>query len=164
MKVKRGPAIWFSLVLTSVTWIYPASASDAKENPQMVPSSPVVAFNNAAARTSQSKLIVDSTAQKWSQFQHLAEEWKAKRGATSSITEMSMMEPYQKIIGMGESAVPLILAQLKAEGDEPDQWFWALRILTDANPVKPQDQGDFLAMSRAWIDWGTTKDYAEYAG
>jgi len=61
---------------------------------------------------------------------------------------------------MGESAVPAILAQLKAEGDEPDQWFWALRMMTGENPVKPEDQGDFLAMARAWITWGEIKNYA----
>ena len=156
MKVKRVAApvkACFSLVLTTVIWLYPASEANA--NAQTVCSGIAV-----VSRTSECKLVVDSTAKQWAQFQELRREWKARCGATSSITEMSMLEPYQRIIGMGESAVPAILAQLKAEGDEPDQWFWALRMMTGENPVKPEDQGDFLAMARAWITWGEIKNYA----
>jgi len=77
---------------------------------------------------------------------------------------MSMLEPYQKIIAMGKPAVPLILAQLRTEGDDPDQWFWALRVITGENPVRPEHQGDFLAMANAWLAWGTKQELAEYAG
>jgi len=93
-------------------------------------------------------------------FQALVKQWQSEKGASSSITEMSMLPAYQKIIGMGEDAIPLILAQLKSEGDEPDQWFWALRSITDANPVKPEDRGDFQAMARAWLIWGDKEGYA----
>jgi len=93
-------------------------------------------------------------------FQALVHQWQSEKGAFSSIPEMSMLPPYQKIIGMGEDAIPLILAQLKSEGDEPDQWFWALRSITDANPVKPEDRGDFQAMARAWLIWGDREGYA----
>jgi hypothetical protein len=77
---------------------------------------------------------------------------------------MSMLEPYQMIIAMGQNVVPYIFAQLKAEGDEPDQWFWALRMITRANPVRPEDQGDFRAMAKAWLEWGARRELAEYAG
>lgn len=93
-------------------------------------------------------------------FQRLAAEWKRERGATSSITQMSICDSYQEIIGMGPTVVPLILAQLKAEGTEPDQWFWALQVLTGADPVNPQDRGDFEKMSKSWIDWAATMGYA----
>jgi hypothetical protein len=93
-------------------------------------------------------------------FQALAKEWQAQHGAMSSITEISMLPSYQRIIGIGEDAIPLILQQLKAEGDEPDQWFWALRAIAEENPVAPEDQGDFLKMAKAWIRWGEGLGYA----
>jgi hypothetical protein len=81
------------------------------------------------------------------------EQWKTERGARSSITEAAMMPAYQEIIGMGSKAVPLILEQIRSEGDEPDQWFWALRAITGENPVKPEDQGNFQKMAEAWLQW-----------
>jgi hypothetical protein len=93
-------------------------------------------------------------------FQTLASEWQCQHQAMSSITEMSMLPPYQKIIGMGEDAIPMILEQLRAEGNEPDQWFWALRAITEVNPVAPEDQGNFLKMAQAWIRWGEGEGYA----
>lgn len=165
MKPKRIPPpakIVFSFVLTSVIWLYPASAADANANAQTLCSSPPPP--PAVYRTSEYKVILDPAVKRWVQFQELSRDWKAKRGASSSLADMSMLEPYQKIIGMGPDAVPLILAQLRAEGSEPDQWFWALRILTGINPVKLEDQGDFRAMARAWIDWGSEQERAEYVG
>jgi hypothetical protein len=77
----------------------------------------------------------------------------------STISGMSTLPPYRRIIGIGETAVPWILAQLRSEGDEPDQWFWALQSITGANPVMPEDQGDSPAMARAWIRWGERHGY-----
>lgn len=154
-KVISSPVrVGFSLLIASATWLYPAK--EAKSNPQTVYSA--IPFVSRTGEN-EGKLIVDSKAKQWAQFQSLVAEWKAARGATSSITQMSMLKPYQKIIAMGDGVVPLILAQLRSEGDEPDQWFWALRILTDVNPVRPEDQGDFLAMARAWIEWGESNAY-----
>ena len=78
----------------------------------------------------------------------------------SSITEMAMLPPYQSIIGMGEEAIPLILAQLKSEGDEPDQWFWALAAITGANPISAEDKGNFAKMAQAWFNWAEDAGYA----
>jgi hypothetical protein len=98
--------------------------------------------------------LVDPEAARRHKFCRLVEEWKAARGAISSITAMSTLPAYQKIIGMGEPAILLILEQLKSEGDEPDQWFWVLKALTDDDPVDQADRGDYVAMARAWIQWG----------
>jgi hypothetical protein len=93
-------------------------------------------------------------------FERLLEAGRVERGAISSITEMSMCPAYQHIIGMGETAVPLIFGRLAEEGDDPDQWFWALKSITEADPVPEEDRGDFLAMSRAWLQWGSEHGYA----
>jgi hypothetical protein len=97
--------------------------------------------------------VVDSKTENWLKFQKLVKKWKKQRGASSSITETIAMPAYQEIIGMGEKAVPLLLAQLRSEGDEPDQWFWALRAITGENPVKPEERGNFRKMSQAWLAW-----------
>lgn len=99
------------------------------------------------------ELVLDSEKTDWFRFQNLVEQWKTERGARSSITEAAMMPAYQEIIGMGSKAVPLILEQIRSEGDEPDQWFWALRAITGENPVKPEDQGNFQKMAEAWLQW-----------
>lgn len=145
----------FSLMLTSVTWLYPAT--DATANAQTLRTGSAI-----VSRTSECRLYVDKNVKRWAQFQQLRSEWKVKRGAISSITGMSMLEPYQKIIGMGDDALPLILAQLRSEGDEPDQWFWALKMITGVDPVQPTDQGNFRAMAQAWLAWGESEGYAGY--
>jgi hypothetical protein len=102
---------------------------------------------------SKSAFIVDAFAEDWFKFQELAKEWLNERGARSSITETATMPAYQKIIGMGPAAIAPIIAQLLVEGDQPDQWFWALRAITEANTVKPEDRGNFRKMAQAWIEW-----------
>jgi hypothetical protein len=84
-------------------------------------------------------------------FQQLAAEWKQQSRHMSNTAQMAMLRPYQKIIGMGWDAVPLILEEL---GREPDQWFWALEAITDENPVPPEAAGQVGPMAQAWIDWG----------
>jgi hypothetical protein len=98
-------------------------------------------------------------------FQQLSQQWRDERGTMSSINDMSMLAPYQNIIGMGPDALPLILAQLRAEGDDPDQWFWALLTISEANDMTPpqikeEDQGNFKKMADAWLEWGESQVYA----
>ena len=84
-------------------------------------------------------------------FQRLAAEWKEKSRHMSNTAQMAMLHPYQKIIGMGATAVPLILEELRRE---PDQWFWALEVITDENPVTPEAAGKVRLMAQAWVEWG----------
>lgn len=106
------------------------------------------------------QFVVDAKAAQWIKFQRFVQQWRIERGAMSSITEMAMLRPYQNIIGMGEDAIPLIIAELRSEGDEPDQWFWALRAITGANPVAREDQGDVGKMAQAWFKWAEEEGYA----
>jgi len=86
-------------------------------------------------------------------FEYLRLEWQRERGATSSITGMAICPSYQRIIAMGEKVVPLILRQMEIEGDEPDMWFWALHILTGADPITDDDRGDIVRMAQVWLLW-----------
>jgi hypothetical protein len=105
------------------------------------------------------KTSFDSECSAWIRFHDLAHSWLSERGATSSIVEMSLCPSYQSIIGMGEVALRPIFTQLRSEGDDPDQWFWALRAITNANPVPEDEQGDFSKMARRWIEWGKRQGY-----
>lgn len=89
-------------------------------------------------------------------FAALAEQWRAKTAHLSSITDIAMHPAYQRIIGMGPDAVPLILRELSKE---PDHWFWALVAITGENPVRPEDAGDLDKMAKAWIQLGRDRGW-----
>ena len=74
---------------------------------------------------------------------------------------MAMLKPYQRIIGMGWPAVPLILEELQRE---PDQWFRALESITEHNPVPPEAMGKVRMMALAWVRWGEQQGILGNAG
>src|SRR3954468_4705444 len=84
-------------------------------------------------------------------FRRLAREWKDQSRYLSNTAQMAMLRPYQRIIGMGQPVVPLILEELERE---PDQWFWALESITEENPVPPDSAGIVRTMAQAWVEWG----------
>lgn len=93
-------------------------------------------------------------------FRALVDQWRRERGPTSSTVDMAVCPSYQKIIGMGPRAVPLILSELESEGGHPDHWFWALQALTGINPVTEEDEGDLPRMAREWLEWARAQGYA----
>ena len=90
-------------------------------------------------------------------FKRLAEEWRHERPRGVDVAGMVMHPSYQRIIGMGEDAIPLILNELDRQ---PDHWFWALHSITGANPVPEDCQGNISAMASAWIEWGQRNGYS----
>jgi hypothetical protein len=90
-------------------------------------------------------------------FEKLAASWKAKTRFLSNVTTKILNADYQKIIGMGKDAIPLILNDLADNG--PNDWFWALTAITDVNPIKPEMTGNMVAMTEAWLQWGTQAGY-----
>lgn len=89
-------------------------------------------------------------------FIRLRDEWKAQRGPESSTTRLVMHPAYQKIIGIGPAVVPLLLRELE---QDLDCWFWALRAITEENPVPTEVRGDGPAMAQAWLAWGRERGY-----
>ncbi len=67
-----------------------------------------------------------------------------------------MHPAYQQIIGMGQDAIPLILAEMKRK---PGHWFWALKSITGEDPVLPEQRGRIKKMTEAWINWGRNQGY-----
>jgi hypothetical protein len=90
-------------------------------------------------------------------FERLASGWREETGLLSSITDIAMHPDYQRIIGLGEKALPLILREL---GQQPDHWFWALKAITGEDPVPPEAQGDMQRMRKAWLEWGESRGFS----
>ena len=90
-------------------------------------------------------------------FRQLAATWKLETKFLSNVTVKAMHPAYQKIIGMGKSAVPFILKDLQENG--PRHWFWALTSITDANPIPEKNPGNMTAMTEAWLQWGREEGY-----
>ena len=90
------------------------------------------------------------------EFRSLAERWRQETGMHSSVPKIAMHPAYQRIIGMGEKAVPLILQELQ---NQPDHWFWALNTITGQNPIPPDAAGNIRLMTEAWLEWGKKKGH-----
>lgn len=90
------------------------------------------------------------------EFYDLLFDWKSETLHISSITESAMHPYYQRIIGMGEKVVPLLLLQLEKQ---PDQLFWALKAITGNDPVQPNQRGKMKEMAQAWLKWGKENGY-----
>lgn len=87
-------------------------------------------------------------------FSDLAAKWSHDTALMSSVTQQSMHPAYQRIIGMGPAAIPLILRELQKR---PDHWLWALNAITGEDPARPEDNFDEAVM--AWLKWGKEKGY-----
>lgn len=84
-------------------------------------------------------------------FGRLARQWREETQWLSSTTEISMHPAYQAIIGMGDDALPLILQELRSNCGH---WYWALKAISNADPVPPDDRGIVRRMKAAWLRWG----------
>lgn len=65
-----------------------------------------------------------------------------------------MNPAYQAIIGMGAEALPMILEDLRQNSGH---WFWALKAISNEDPVVPSDRGSVKKMKNAWLQWGEVK-------
>ncbi len=90
------------------------------------------------------------------QFEKLADEWREETKYLSFTQQIAMHSAYQRIIGLGESAIPLILEELSNFGGH---WYWALNSITGENPVKKEDRGNISLTKKAWLEWGTEQGY-----
>ena len=89
-------------------------------------------------------------------FEALASQWYDETGGYSFIVEKTSHPAYQKIINMGQPAVSLLLRELE---QKPAHWFKALRTITGANPVQPEQRGRMRQMAEAWLKWGREHGY-----
>ena len=91
-----------------------------------------------------------------SRFAMLAVEWHDDTDHLSSPVQIAMHEDYQKIIGMGSTALPFILEDLRDRGG---LWYWALNAIAEESPVPEDDAGNIPAMKASWLHWGAERGY-----
>src|SRR5439155_23531623 len=82
------------------------------------------------------------------QFRVLAAQWKKDTLFEPSAWKIAAHPAYQRIIGLGWRAVPLIRGLL---AHEADFWFEALVAITGEQPVAPQHGGNIDAMPQDWL-------------
>jgi hypothetical protein len=100
----------------------------------------------------QQRAITPSDPALEDEFRVLVERWKAET-VHSSLVQTQVQHPaYQRIIGMGQQAVPLILDEMRRR---PDHWFWALHAITGEQPASPG--ATFGEAAEAWLAWGRTR-------
>ncbi len=87
-------------------------------------------------------------------FNDLASQWRRATRHLSLVAKIAMHPAYQRIIGMGDAAVPLILQDL-ARTRGP--WLWALQFITGKNPAETAT--DYDAAVDAWLRWGRERGH-----
>jgi hypothetical protein len=89
-------------------------------------------------------------------FRRLADQWRKETLLSSSVTQDHTHPAYLGILAMGKPALRLILEELQASGGN---WFLALRLIADYDPVPPEHAGVVKRMREDWIAWGRQQDY-----
>ncbi|MBI5865351.1 MAG: hypothetical protein HZB38_12750 [Planctomycetes bacterium] len=87
-------------------------------------------------------------------FQRLARQWREDTRWLSSTTDIAMHPAYQAIIGMGPEALPMIVDDLR---ENAGHWYWALKAISNEDPVPPGDRGAIKRMKAAWLRWAEEK-------
>lgn len=94
----------------------------------------------------------------WERFLNLADKWHWETAHLSSPSSIALHPAYQRIIGMGEPAIPLILQDLQIRGGP---WYWALAAIADESPVTGDISGNIPAIKQAWLEWGKRRGYID---
>jgi len=90
------------------------------------------------------------------EFEKLASDWRKDTSGSSLNLEIAMNPSYQRIIGMGERALPLILSELDKR---TESWFWALHAISGCDPVPEGSRGVREEMRERWLEWGRQSGY-----
>lgn len=88
-----------------------------------------------------------------STFRRLVDQWLSETMMLSSLTALALDKSYQRIIGLGFPALPLLLEELR---DRPHQWFWALASIAGEDPAAGTT--DFDSARQLWLDWGRKRN------
>lgn len=81
-------------------------------------------------------------------FELAANEWRADTATDGNAVAIVMHPAYQRIIGLGPQAVPLIIDALR---DEVDHWFWALGAIVGFDAAEGAQS--LVEAAQRWIDW-----------
>jgi hypothetical protein len=87
-------------------------------------------------------------------FRQLADQWRKETAHLSMAIKKVMHPAYQRIIGLGPDAIPLILRELQRR---PGHWFWALKAITGEDPA--QSESTVSQAAQVWLQWGKEHQY-----
>jgi len=90
------------------------------------------------------------------EFAKLTQQWYRETAMFSMIHKKVMHPAYQRIIGMGKEALPLIFRELNKKRGH---WLWALCAITGEDAATPGD--NFLQAVDAWLRWGKQHGYLQ---
>jgi hypothetical protein len=93
------------------------------------------------------------------EVQALLDWWDRDTAVVSDASKILNHPAYQRIIGMGTRAIPLILRELK-KGAGFFAWFAALKAITHEDPV-PEGVVAGKLCRDAWLNWGRQKGLIE---
>ena len=85
------------------------------------------------------------------EFRDLVTRWHEETDGHSSPVRITSNAAYRGIIALGKSALPLILAELDANGG---YWYPALKAISNEDPVPDSARGKPRLIRKAWLDWG----------
>lgn len=91
-------------------------------------------------------------------FWNFAKKWREDTQWLSSTNEIAMHPAYQAIIGMGQEAIPMIIEDLR---NNSGHWYWALKAISQEDPVSPSERGSINRMKQAWLKWAEQKGIVE---
>ena len=100
--------------------------------------------------------MIPETAKLEATFTNLVTEWERKTGLESRTAVKIEHPAYQRIIGLGEAALPLIFRQMEKKAGH---WFRALNAITGADPVSKEIWGNMGKMTEVWLQWGRDQGY-----
>ena len=86
-------------------------------------------------------------------FQSLAKQWLAETAMHSNPAIIARHPTYPQIVGLGEHAVPFILAEISEARNRP-HWFQALHDILGTTPAPEDSWGNVEAVAAAWLEWG----------
>lgn len=106
--------------------------------------------------TSRSSEGIPVSSRLEAEFRGLVSSWERETGMLSMMHRKAMHPAYQRVIGMGKDALPLILAELK-KGKVG--WLWALCAITGEDAATPSH--NIRQAVAAWLEWGVRNGYIE---
>ena len=90
------------------------------------------------------------------EFEALSKRWQRDTKHLSLVSRKISHPAFLRIVGIGESVIPLLLEALR---DRPAHWFVALRATANVDPV-PENANPSEAR-RAWLQWGRSQGYID---
>jgi hypothetical protein len=90
------------------------------------------------------------------EFRMLVNQWEKDTEFHSSLGVKFTHPAYQRILGMGTPALPLILSELKRK---PGHWFYALNYISGKDYAAEAGAQSFAEAREAWLKWGHDNGY-----